>query len=35
MVDEEAGFDCGEGEKSGFKHFVHQLMPRPTVPAPL
>lgn len=35
MLDEEAGFACGEGEKIGFMHFVHQLMPCPTVPAPL
>lgn len=33
MSDEEAGFGCGEGEKSGIKHFVHQLMPHPVVPA--
>lgn len=35
MLDEEAGFACGEGEKIGFMHFVHQLTPHPTVPAPL
>lgn len=35
MLSEETGFGCGEGKKSGFKHFVYQVGPQLMVLTPL